>query len=211
MGCLVAVENLGSAVVLVAVCGSMLFAAGLSRAALAGITTAGALAFAVAVWAKPYRWERITAFVDPWADPRESGFQLIQSLIAFGNGGLVGVGPGHGQQKALFLPAAHTDFIFSIVGEELGLVGGLALIGAFLLLFWRGMRTAVRVPDRFGSYLALGLTQLLVLQALINMSICVGLLPTTGLPLPFISYGGSSLLASMIAMGLLLSVSQHAR
>ncbi len=211
MACLVAVENLGSAVVLVAVAGALLFAAGLGRVALAGIAAGGALAFVAAVWAKPYRWERITAFLDPWADPRESGFQLIQSLIAFGNGGLVGVGPGHGQQKALFLPAAHTDFIFSIVGEELGLVGGLALIGAFLLLFWRGLRAALHAPDRFGSYLALGLTLLLVVQALINMSICVGLLPTTGLPLPFISYGGSSLVTSMLAMGLLLSVSQHSR
>lgn len=206
---LVAIENLGSAVVLAAAVAAMVFVAGMSWRTLGTIAALGTVGFVVAVWAAPYRWLRITAFLDPWADPRDSGFQLIQSLIAFGNGGLTGVGLGQGQQKALFLPAAHTDFIFSIVGEELGLIGSGVLLAAFVLLFWRGMRTVVRVPDRFGSHLALGLTCLLVLQALINMCICVGMLPTTGLPLPFISYGGSSLLASMAAMGVLLNVSQH--
>jgi cell division protein FtsW len=210
LGYLVAVENLGSAVVLVAVAGVMAFFAGLRFRLIAALAAVGGVVFALFVIFEPYRWQRITAFADPWADPRDGGFQLIQSLIAFGNGGVAGVGLGQGQQKALFLPAAHTDFIFSIVGEELGLIGALTLLCAFLLLFWRGMRVALRAPDRFGSFLALGLTCLLVLQALINMCICVGLLPTTGLPLPFISYGGSSLLVSMTAMGLLLNVSQHA-
>jgi len=206
---LVVIEDLGSAVVLVASACVMIFVAGLGWRVLSGIAATCGAAFALAVWVKPYRWDRVTAFLDPWADPRDGGFQLIQSLIAFGNGGLTGVGLGQGQQKALFLPAAHTDFIFSIVGEELGLIGGGVLLAGFLLLFWRGMRTAMRAPDPFGAYLALGMTNLLVLQALINMCICVGLLPTTGLPLPFISYGGSSLLVSMTAMGLLLNVSQH--
>jgi len=210
LGFLVVIEpDLGSAVVLVAVAGVMIFAAGLSWRYVLGAAAVGAAAFVTGVLVEPYRMQRITGFIDPWADPRDTGFQLIQSLIAFGSGGLTGVGLGQGQQKALFLPAAHTDFIFSIVGEELGLIGSLSLLFAFLLLFWRGMRVALRSPDRFGFYLAFGLTNLLVIQALINMCICVGLLPTTGLPLPFISYGGSSLLSSMAAIGMLLNVSQH--
>ncbi len=174
--------------------------------ATAGI---GALGFVAAVLAEPYRMGRIGAFLDPGSDALGANFQLNQSLIAVGSGGLTGVGLGQGQQKAYFLPAAHTDFIFSVVGEELGLIGTVGVLLAFLVVFWRGMRSALRAPDRFGFYLALGLTHLLVLQGLINMCVCLGLLPTKGLPLPFISYGGSSLLASMAAMGLLLNVSQH--
>jgi cell division protein FtsW len=152
---------------------------------------------------------RITSFVDPWADPIDKGYQLCQSLIAFGNGGLAGMGLGGGTQRALFLPAPHTDFIFSVVGEDFGLIGCSVVLVAFLLLFWRGLRAAMRAPDRFGFYLALGITSTLVLQGFINMGVCLGLLPTKGLPLPFISYGGSSLLVSMTAMGLLLNVSLH--
>jgi cell division protein FtsW len=208
---LVVIEpDLGSAVVLAMVPCVMLFAAGLSARHALGFGALGAVAFVLAVLAEPYRLQRLVAFTDPWADAHDSGFQLVQSLIAFGNGGVAGVGLGQGQQKALFLPAAHTDFIYSIVGEELGLVGSLMLLLAFVLLYWRGLRTAYGAPDRFGFYLALGLVHLLVLQALLNMAICVGLLPTTGVTLPLISYGGSSLLASMAAMGLLLNVSQRA-
>jgi cell division protein FtsW len=207
---LIGVEDLGSAVVLVVVAGVMAFMAGLNWKAIAVLVTLGAAAFAIAVTDEPYRWERLTAFLDPEADPFDSGFQLVQSKIAFGHGGIVGAGWGGDQQQAQFLPAAHTDFIFSIIGEELGMVCALFFLAAFLLLFWRGMRTAFGAPDHFGAYLALGLTSLLVLQALLNMCICLGLLPTTGLPLPFISYGGSSMVMSMAAMGLLLNVSQHA-
>jgi cell division protein FtsW len=138
-----------------------------------------------------------------------ASFQLNQSLIAVGSGGLTGAGLGQGHQKAFYIPAAHTDFIFSVIGEELGLIGTATLLLAFLLIFWRGLRAATRAPDRFGFYLALGISNLLVLQALVNMGVCLGLLPTKGLPLPFISYGGSSLMASMAATGLLLNVSQH--
>ena len=201
--------DMGSAVMLVGVASLMIFVAGLRWSYALGFSALAAICLVVGIKIEPYRWERITAFVNPWADPHDTGFQLIQSLVAFGNGGLTGVGLGQGQQKAFFLPAAHTDFIFSIVGEELGLIGSMTLLLAFMTLFWRGIRASLRSPDRFGSYLALGLTSLLVLQGLINMCICVGLLPTKGLPLPFISYGGSSLLASMVAMGLLLNVSQH--
>jgi cell division protein FtsW len=207
---LVVVEpDLGSAVVPVVVAGVMIFIAGLRWRYLMGFAGFGALAFAAAVLAEPYRLARITNFIDPWSDPIDKGYQLCQSLIAFGNGGLTGMGLGGGSQRALFLPAPHTDFIFSVVGEDFGLIGCGVVLAAFLLLFWRGLRAAMRAPDRFGFYLALGITSTLVLQGLINMGVCVGLLPTKGLPLPFISYGGSSLLVSMTAMGLLLNVSLH--
>jgi cell division protein FtsW len=201
--------DLGSAVMLVTATSVMIFVAGLSWKYVITAGGAGIVGFALSVIAEPYRWVRIKSFMDPSLDATGAGFQLNQSLIALGNGGLTGAGLGHGQQKAFYLPAAHTDFIFSVIGEELGLVGTFLLLLAFLLVFWRGMRAASRAPDRFGFYLALGITNLLVLQALINICVCVGLLPTKGLPLPFISYGGSSLLVSMMALGLLLNVSQH--
>jgi cell division protein FtsW len=201
--------DLGSAAMLVVVACLMLFVAGLNWRYLLVLAGGAACALVVGILAKPYRLERVRAFFDRDADPLRGSFQLHQSLIAVGSGGLTGVGLGQGQQKAFYLPAAHTDFIFSVVGEEAGLVGCVTLVAAFLLLFWRGIRSALRAPDRFGFFLALGLTLLLVLQAMVNMAVCVGLLPTKGLPLPFISYGGSSLLASMLAMGILLNVSQH--
>lgn len=207
---LVVVEpDLGSAVIPVVVASVMIFVAGLRWRYLMGLAGVGALAFTAAVVAEPYRMARVTNFIDPWADPIDKGYQLCQSLIAFGNGGLTGMGLGGGSQRALFLPAPHTDFIFSVVGEDFGLIGCSVVLVAFLLLFWRGLRAAMRAPDRFGFYLALGITSTLVLQGFINMGVCLGLLPTKGLPLPFISYGGSSLLVSMTAMGLLLNVSLH--
>jgi len=210
MAFLVVIEpDLGSAVMLVTASCAMIFAAGLSLKAIGVVAGVGVLGFIGGVLAEPYRMVRIRSFLDPAADALGSNFQLNQSLIAIGSGGLLGVGPGQGQQKAFFLPAVHTDFIFSMVGEEFGLIGTCTLLLAFMVIFWRGMRAAMRAPDRFGFYLALGITHLLVLQGLINMSVCLGLLPTKGLPLPFISYGGSSLMASMAAMGLLLNVSQH--
>lgn len=210
LGLLIAVEpDLGSAVMLGGTAFLMLFVAGLRWRYVAAIVGAGIAGTVAAVLVEPFRIQRIRAFLDPASDPQGAGFQLTQSLIAVGSGGLTGVGLGQGQQKALYLPAPHTDFIFSVIGEELGLVGtGLVLV-AFLLLFWRGIRTAVRAPDRFGYYLALGLTALVVGQALVHMGVCLGLLPTKGLPLPFVSYGGSSLVATLIAIGLLLNVSQH--
>jgi len=209
---LTAIEpDLGSAVMIAALPFLMLFVAGLQLRYVAMAGALGAVAVVGAVLAEPWRLERIrTVVFGPGEDALGSGFQLTQSLIAVGSGGITGVGPGQGQQKALFLPAPHTDFIFSVIGEELGLIGTGVLLLAFLILFWRGMRTALRAPDRFGFFLALGLTNLLVLQALINMGVCLGVLPTKGIPLPFISYGGSSLLMAMIATGLLLNVSQYA-
>jgi cell division protein FtsW len=207
---LVAIEpDLGSAVMLAVPAAAMLFATGLSYRHIGATAGLGVVGVVAAILVEPYRMERVKSFLDPTADTLGSGFQLTQSLIAVGSGGIAGVGLGEGKQKAFFLPEPHTDFIFSVIGEELGVVGTLLVLVAFLLLFWRGMRAAWKAPDRFSSYLALGLTCSLVLQGLIHMGVCVGLLPTKGLPLPFVSYGGSSLLATMAMAGLLLNVSQH--
>lgn len=207
---LVVIEpDLGSGTMLVLVASTMLFAAGLRWTYVASFGLLALIGFAVSILAKPYRIERIRSYLDPNLEPLGSSFQLNQSLIAIGSGGLTGAGLGHSTAKAYYLPAAHTDFIFSVVGEELGLVGCSLLLTGFLVLYLRGMRTAVHAPDRFGFYLALGMTHLLVLQALVNICVCLGLLPTKGMPLPFISYGGSSLVASMLAMGLLLNVSKY--
>ncbi len=201
--------DLGSAVMLIGVAGVMIFVAGLHWKYIGLTAAGGSVAFAIAVIIEPYRIKRIVDYFRSIFGTVEPPFQVQQALIAFGNGGVTGVGLGQGRQKAFFVPASHTDFIYSIIGEELGLIGTLTLLIAFVLLYWRGVRTALRAPDRFGFYLALGVTSLVVLQALVNMGVCLGLLPTKGLPLPMISYGGSSLLASMAAVGLLLNVSQH--
>jgi cell division protein FtsW len=207
---LIAIEpDLGSAVMMLIACATLVFVAGLPWRYIFAASGLGIAGFSLAVIAEPYRLKRIAVFLNPGTDSLGAGYQLKQSLIALGSGGLTGVGPGQGGQKAIFLPAAHTDFIYSVVGEEIGLLGTSLLLAAFLVVFWRGLRTATRAPDRFGFYLALGLTSLLVFQSFIHFGVCLGLLPTKGLPLPLISYGGSSLVASMAAVGLLLNVSQH--
>jgi cell division protein FtsW len=157
---------------------------------------------------QPYRLKRITAFLNPWEDPQGSGFQLIQSFIALGSGGLTGVGLGSSKQKLAYLPESHTDFIFSIIGEEFGLIGVSVVIVLFLTLFIRGIAIAQKARDSFVFYLATGLALMISLQALINFSVATGLVPTKGLPLPFISYGGSSLLVNMAAVGILLNISR---
>jgi cell division protein FtsW len=169
----------------------------------------GTVALAFSVLIQPYRIQRIMTFLDPDSDPMSGGWQLSQSLLAIGRGGLTGVGLGKGSQAAHFLPEAHTDFIYSIIGEEFGFLGTILLLAVFLVLLWRGLRTALGAPDRHGFYLAVGITTLLVFQGFVHMGVCVGLLPTKGLPLPFVSYGGSSLLVSVAATGILLNVSQH--
>jgi len=163
----------------------------------------------LAVVTEPYRFRRWTAFLDPAADPQGSGFQPLQSLIAVGSGGIFGLGPGNSMQKLYFLPSPHADFIFSIVAEELGLVGALFVVALFALFLWRGIRAGLNAPETFGSYLAWGFTALIVVQALIHMSVALSLLPTTGVPLPLISHGGSSLVTTLIGCGLILNVSQH--
>jgi len=175
-----------------------------------GVAGVGGLSLAaVMVWVAGYRMERITAFLDPWADPTDSGYQIIQSLYAFGSGGLFGVGLGLSRQKFLYLPAAHTDFIFAVIGEELGLVGTLAVVTAFLLFAYAGVRISLECKDSFGRLLAGGLTAMIVAQALMNMAAVTGLMPITGIPLPLVSAGGSSLTFTLGCIGLILAVSRY--
>ncbi|HEY6065067.1 MAG TPA: FtsW/RodA/SpoVE family cell cycle protein, partial [Thermoanaerobaculia bacterium] len=156
-----------------------------------------------------YRRARLLAFLKPEADPLGAGFQALQSLIAVGAGGFFGNGLGASRQKLFFLPYPHTDFIFAIVGEELGFLGAVAVVLCFGVIAWRGLRAARRAPDAFGALVAAGATAMLVVQAAVNISVVLALMPTKGIPLPFVSYGGSSLVASWIAAGLILNVSQH--
>ncbi len=204
---LVAIEpDLGTALVITGAAALMIFVAGIGWRYILAVSALGAAALLPMLLLESYhyRLERIVQFLSGKPD-----YQGLQSMIALGSGGLLGVGLGEGQQHAYFLPEAHTDFIFAVIGEQLGLIGTAAIVVSFLILLWRGLRTALRSPDRFGFYLALGITCLLVFQGFANMAVCVGLIPTTGLALPFVSYGGSSLLASMLGLGLLINVSQH--
>jgi cell division protein FtsW len=156
-----------------------------------------------------YRRRRMLTFLNPWEDPLGDGFQIIQSLIAVGTGGLWGKGLMNGAQKLFYLPEPHTDFIYSVISEELGLAGATAVVLCFCIVTWRGARVALRTQDAFGAYLALGLTTMVAVQAFINISVVLGLLPTKGIPLPLVSFGGSSLLINLVGMGILLNVSQH--
>src|ERR1051326_8430402 len=157
----------------------------------------------------PFRMRRLASFIDPWADAQGAGYQTVQSLIAVGSGGTHGLGFAQGKQKLLFLPFAHSDFIFAVVGEELGLVGALIVVFVFAIFLWRGMRAALRAPDRFGMLLGIGIVIGIVAQALLNMSVVLALVPTKGIPLPFISYGGSSIVPTLAGVGILLNISQY--
>ena len=201
--------DLGNALSIVLVVGSMVFIAGLSYRYIAGAMLLALPTLYVLVWSVEYRRRRFLAFLDPWADPLGDGFQIIQSMIAIGTGGLAGQGLMGGVQKLFYLPEPHTDFIFAVIGEELGLIGTTVVIGCFCVIAWRGLRTSLRAPDAFGSLLALGLTMMIVLQAFINISVVMGLLPTKGITLPLVSNGGSSLLVNLLALGVLLNISQH--
>ncbi|MGZ5426248.1 MAG: FtsW/RodA/SpoVE family cell cycle protein, partial [Thermoanaerobaculia bacterium] len=162
------------------------------------------------VWTAQYRRDRLMAFLHPEADPLGRGFHAIQSLIAVGTGGVTGLGLGHGKQKLFFLPYPYTDFIYAIVGEELGLIGCAAVLALFGFLFARGVRAAANAPDSFGRLLGIGFSVMIVVQALVNISVVLSLLPTKGIPLPFLSYGGSALFCDLLAVGILLNLSQHA-
>jgi len=201
--------DMGTAALLVGAALLVLFLAGLSwRWVLLGAAAAGPIGWFL-IFSADYRRARWLAFLDPEKDPLGGGFQALQSLIAVGSGGVFGLGPGASVQKLFFLPYPHSDFIFAIVAEELGMIGALGLLGLFAVLLWRGVRAGLRSPDPLGRYLAWGFTGILLLQALINISVALALLPTKGIPLPFISYGGSSLVVSMTICGVLLNVSQH--
>ena len=201
--------DMGTAVLLGATFFLMIFLAGLSwRYILAALAVVPPL-LGFLVMMAPYRRQRLFTFLDPEKDPLGSGFQALQSLIAVGSGGVFGLGPGKSVQKLFFLPHPESDFIFSIVAEELGMIGALLLVGGFAMLAWRGLRAGAKAPDVFGRYLGWGLTGVLVMQALINVSVTIALLPTKGIPLPFISYGGSSLVVTLCICGVLLNISQH--
>ena len=203
--------DMGSSLTLVVLVFCLLFLAG-GRVRQMTLVAASALPLlAVAIYMAPYRLKRIMTFLDPWADPRGSGFQIIQSYLALGSGGLFGRGLGESKQKLFYLPEPHTDFVFAVLGEELGLLGAVFVIGLFGLLIWRGIRIGLGAPDPFGALLALGLTALLACQTLVNLGVVTGALPTKGLPLPFISFGGSALIMAMVSVGVLLNLSQHAR
>lgn len=202
--------DFGTAVTLLAVTGVMVFAAGFSYRYLFGAMLLALPALYVVLMQADYRRRRLLIFLDPWSDPLGDGFQIIQSLIAVGTGGVFGRGLMQGVQKLFYLPEPQTDFIYSVISEELGLIGATVVLLCFCVIAWRGMRAALRAPDGFGAFLALGITMMLALQAFVNMSMVLGLLPTKGIPLPLVSYGGSSLLINLLAVGVLLNISQHA-
>jgi cell division protein FtsW len=202
--------DMGTAVLLGATFFLMIFLAGLSWRYMLGALAVVPPLLGLLVMMEPYRRQRLFAFLDPERDPLGSGFQALQSLIAVGSGGVFGLGPGKSVQKLFFLPHPESDFIFSIVAEELGMIGALALVAAFCVLAWRGLRAGAKAPDRFGRYLGWGLTGVLIMQVLINVSVTLAMLPTKGIPLPFISYGGSSLVVTLCICGVLLNLSQHA-
>jgi len=210
-GLILAQPDLGSAMMIGLLTMSMLFLAGARIIHLAGLAALGIPGVLVAILGEEYRRQRLLAFLDPWADPRGAGFHIIQSLLALGSGGILGMGLGNSRQKFFYLPERHTDFIFSILGEELGLIGTAAVIVLFAVFAYRGFRVARRAPDQFGSLLASGITTMIVIQAVLNIGVTTGVLPITGVPLPFLSFGGSSLLFTMIASGVLLNISQYAR
>jgi cell division protein FtsW len=187
----------------------MIFAAGVSWMRVVTFAVMIIPAGVLIVLSAAYRRDRLFTFMNPEADPLGKGFQAMQSLIAIGTGGLRGLGIGNGRQKLFFLPEPHTDFIFSIIGEELGFIGAFALMGLFTFLVWRGYRITRFSQNRFDFYAALGFTLLIGIQSLINVSVALCLLPTKGLPLPLVSYGGSSLITSLIAVGILLNLSQQ--
>jgi cell division protein FtsW len=201
--------DMGNAVVLIVLTLALAYLGG-ARPAHMGLIAGAALPLAaVAIAMKPYRLRRVAAFLNPWNDPQNSGFQIIQSFLALGSGGWLGRGLGESKQKLFYLPESHTDFIFAIIGEELGAMGALVVVGLFAVLIWRGLRIGLRAPEPFGAYLALGLTIMLATQTLVNLGVVTGLLPTKGLPLPFISFGGSALTMTLFSTGILLNISQH--
>lgn len=207
---LVAAEpDLGTAMMLGIICVTMLFAAGARLLYLGAVGAVGAVGIVLMIVLFPWRLGRVTAFLDPWADAQGTGFQVVQSLISVGSGGTNGLGFAQGRQKMLFLPFAHSDFIFAVIGEELGLLGALTVVSVFGLFLWRGVRAARRAPDRFGMLLGLGIVIGIVAQALFNISVVLSLVPTKGIPLPFISYGGSSMMLTLVSVGVLLNISQQ--
>lgn len=210
IGLIVFQPDLGTAIACAAITVCILFVAGLDMKYLAYAFVGSLLPLYFLIFHVAYRRDRILAFLDPYSDPQGRGFHIIQSLIAVSTGGLTGVGLMEGKEKLFYLPEPHTDFIFSVLGEELGLIGCVTVVLLFAVFLWRGMRTALRTQDLFGRFLAVGITSMVVVQALINISVVLGLMPTKGIPLPLISYGGSSLFITLGCIGVLLNVTKQA-
>jgi cell division protein FtsW len=207
---LIVVEpDLGTAIAIAIMVAAMLVVSGTPLRVLAASGGLGLSVLMLAIWFEPYRRARLFSFIDPWSDPQNAGFQTVQAMIALGSGGLFGVGLGESVQKIYYLPEASTDMIFAIIGEELGLVGAMGVMGAFALLGYAGFNVALRCRDPFGKRLAAGLTALLCGQAAVNLCAVMGIAPLTGIPLPFVSYGGSSLIVALAAVGILLNIAQN--
>ncbi|HEX6922616.1 MAG TPA: stage V sporulation protein E [Bacillales bacterium] len=203
--------DLGTGVVLVGTCVVMIYVAGAKISHFVGLGFVGLAGLVGLIVSAPYRMERITSFLDPWSDPLGTGFQIIQSLYAIGPGGLLGFGLGHSRQKFQYLPEPQTDFIFSILAEELGFIGASFVILLFCLLLWRGIRIALSAPDLYGSLLAVGIIGMVAVQVMINIAVVTGMMPVTGITLPFLSYGGSSLTLTLVSVGILLNISRFAK
>ncbi len=203
--------DMGTASLLAMIAFAMFFAAGARIAHLLAIFLATVPPVVLTILASPYKRARIFAFIDPWRDPLNTGFHIVQSLLALGSGGLFGVGLGASRAKFFYLPEQYTDFIFSVLGEELGLFGALAVVALFLLFAYRAIRIAIAASDRFGFFLAAGCTALIVIQAFINIGVVTSSWPVTGVPLPFISFGGSSLIVNLVAVALIANVGRHRR
>jgi len=210
LGLIVFQPDLGTAIACAAITGCVLFVAGLDLRYLGYAFAASLLPLYFLIFHVSYRRDRILAFLNPYSDPQGRGFHIIQSLIAVSTGGITGVGLMEGKQKLFYLPEPHTDFIFAVTAEELGLLGSLVVVALFAIFLWRGFRTALHVDDMFGRFLAVGITSMVVVQAFINISVVLGLMPTKGIPLPFVSYGGSSLFITLACVGVLLNVSRQA-
>jgi cell division protein FtsW len=208
---LIFLENdLGTSVSVMLIAAAMVFGAGLSMRYIVGTALVAIPLAAVVLWTgPPFRRARLLAFIDPWADAQGTGFQIIQSLLTVGTGGIFGRGLMESIQKLKYLPEPQTDFIYAVIGEELGLIGTTAILACFCVIAWRGLRIAAYAEDRFGSLTALGVTTMIAVQGFVNMSVVLGLLPTKGIPLPLVSAGGSSMLVSLIGIGILLNISQH--
>ena len=205
---LLAQPDLGTSIALLTVVFIMLFVAGVRVHYLLSVVLLSLPALYILIFSVPYRRARIMAFLNPWADPKGSGFQIIQSQLALGSGGIFGVGLGQSKQKLFYLPAAHTDFIFSIIGEELGLLGTISVIILFIVFIRQGLKVIKHTHDKFGYFFALGLLSMVTLKAIINIGVSCGVFPTKGLPLPFISYGGSSFIFDVITVGILLNIAR---
>ncbi|MFQ5559212.1 MAG: putative lipid II flippase FtsW [Nitrospinota bacterium] len=201
--------DLGTAILLVLMSSAMMLVGGVRPFHMIGSALLMAPFIYLTVFNVAYRKRRIMAFWDPWSDPQDSGFQIIQSLIAFSRGNLLGVGLGEGKQKLMYLPEPHTDFIFSVAAEELGLIGTVAVVLTFALFTWRGLRVSLRATDPYALYLSLSITLVIAIQVLINLFVVLGMLPTKGIPLPFVSLGGTSLIVSLVLTGILLNISEH--